>query len=72
MSKIIIHIRDNISEERAIHYVQDVIKAGKISETAGRKHYCHATAWRKSGHAVLVINKKEGLNTFYVYKIPKE
>jgi len=68
MSKIIIHIRDDIEEEKAIAFVYDVIQNGKISETAGRKHYCHATVWHKSGHVVLVINRKEGLNTFYIYK----
>ena len=68
MTKIIIHIEDGINELKAVDFVRDVINGGMVSKTAGRKHYCHATAWHKSGHVVTVLNKREGLNTFYVYK----
>lgn len=72
MSKIIIHIKDDIDEAKAISFVHDVIQDGEVSETAGRKHYCHLTVWHKSGHAVSTSNRKEGLNTFHVYRMPEK
>ena len=71
MSKLIIHVEDGIDELKALSFVYEVVKGGKISETNGRKHYCHATVWHKSGHVVSVLNRKEDLNTFYVYKKEK-
>ena len=69
MSKLIIHIDDGISENEAMENVTDSIKAGKISETNGIKHYCHMVVSRKSGIQVHCDSRKEGLYTFKVWRV---
>ena len=41
MSKIIIDNRSRLSDISAIRVVEKVIEKGKISQTAGVRHYCH-------------------------------
>lgn len=69
MSKIIIHIDDGISESEAMDNVTDSIRAGKISETNGIKHYCHLVSSRKSGVHVGCECHKDGLYTFKLWRV---
>lgn len=68
MTKLIIHIEDGISDNEAMENVVDSIRAGKISETNGVKHYCHIVSSRKSRVHVACDSWREGLFTFKVYR----
>ena len=69
MSKIIIHIEDGISDNEAMENMVDSIRAGKVSETNGIKHYCHVVSSRKSGVHVGCQCYKPGLYTFKVWRV---
>ena len=69
MSKIIIHIEDGISDNEAMENMVDSIRAGKVSETNGIKHYCHEMSSRKTGIHVRCESVREGLYTFKVWRV---
>ena len=68
MPKIIIHIHDGVNESEAMDNVVDSIRAGKVSETNGIKHYCHVIVSRKSGVHVGCECRRDGLYTFRVWR----
>lgn len=68
MSKIIIHIKDGITDNDALIMVRQVVDDGMISETAGVKQYCFATTWKSGGVVYATRSKKSGTHTFYVGK----
>lgn len=51
MSKIIIHIKDDISEEDALGAVSAVVSHGRISKGNKKDHYCWHSCF-KSGMCV--------------------
>ena len=65
--KINITIQDGLDIEMSLLQIAHVIKGGRISTTAGKKHYCHCTTWR-DGTAVLAGITKKGNDTFSVVK----
>lgn len=69
MSRIIINIRDGISEEDAIYMVKLSMESGRISSNKNGKHYCWMTTF-KTGEAVSVTAKKKGQTSdiFNVFK----
>ena len=76
MSRIIINIEGDISDEKAIDLVKQVVKGGRVSvNTKGIKHYCWCTTWESPGrheerHVVFVNRKKKGQtsDSFNVWK----
>lgn len=66
MSKIIIHNNTNLPDKKAVSYILNVILQGKISETAGRKHYCYCCVYREEEISVTCINRGVDKNTFYI------
>lgn len=68
MSKIIIHIKDGITDNDALIMVRQVVGDGMVSETAGVKQYCFATTWKSGGIVCAARSKKSGTHTFYVGK----
>lgn len=71
MKKIIIEILDSTGPHEAMMLVSEVIKGGKISETAKHKikHYCWLTVFRGRG-IVSVRQKKnhDSPDSFMVYQ----
>lgn len=67
MSKIIIHISDDVTDKEAITAIADVISEGKISQTNNIEHYCHLTNYA-DWISVSCQSKREGLCTFKVWK----
>ena len=71
MSKIIIHnqLEGDDTDLFALTLVRKVVEMGKESETAGVKHYCHATLYQtnKGDVAVTCRANKRGTVTFHVY-----
>ena len=57
MSKIIIDNQADTSDRIAINLVLAVMSNGKISETAGVKHYCHHCQFEDI-HIACTPNKK--------------
>lgn len=66
MRKIIININNDITDEKALEYVLEVIKNGKISNEG--KSYCHCTLFNKK-IAVLANKRKNDIFTIYDHKI---
>ena len=71
MSKIIIHnqLEGDDTDLFALTLVRKVVEMGKESETAGVKHYCHATLYQTNRGEVAVTCRanKRGTVTFHVF-----
>ena len=58
MSRLIIDVRDGISDEDAITAVKQVVAEGRVSQAAGIPHYCWATVFTARNLVVAVRRKK--------------
>lgn len=65
--RIIINIEaDELTDKQAIALVSKVIDSGKISTTAARKHYCHATI-TPGGIVIRATKRTDTTDTFTIY-----
>lgn len=75
-NRIIINNRTDLSDAWVLAYVTHVVNGGEISETAGRKHYCHLTTFKRAradggdGLAVFCQKSKSGTTTFTLMEDP--
>ena len=66
MSKIIIHIDDDVPEFNAADCVAVVVRQGKIS--ANGTSYCHASRFKTGIMVTTDGTRKDGNTTFHVYR----
>lgn len=64
--RIIIENRAGVDDITALEMVIAVMRHGKISETAGVKHYCHATRFA-SGKVVYAMKNRGGSDRFVIF-----
>ena len=71
MNKLIIRNETNLSDEKAIKCVLDVIHLGRLSETYLGEQYCFLTRrWdMEIGIEIIVKKRRSGTETFYVREI---
>ena len=65
MSRLIINIRDGVSEAKAIRHVAQVIEEGRVSNEG--KQYCYVTTFM-DGVGVSASITKNGTDTFTVWR----
>ena len=65
--RIIINIESDITDERAIEIVASVVAMGRISESAGRAHYCHISTTRDD-LTVQSFKRTDTTDTFTIWK----
>lgn len=58
MNKIIIDNRTSEPDDDVLLRVYAIISDGRVSETAGRAHYCHVTTWKDGMVIYAGINAK--------------
>ncbi len=58
MSKIIVDNRTNVPDSDVLRRVLLVMAEGRISETAGKQHYCHMSTWKDGMVIYAGINAK--------------
>lgn len=67
--RIIINIEhDNLSDERVIALVGRIIENGRVSNTAGRKHYCHISHAGFEDTMVHATRRNDTTDTFTIWK----
>ena len=72
MNKIIIHYGANIEPTLAISLVEKIIAKGRVSEAAGRKHYCWVTVFRtedNTGEITVYVDRKTRDNSPDTFKV---
>lgn len=57
--KLIIEIQGELSDERALDYVTEVVRAGRISKHRNGDHYCRMTVFHKERHVVVYVRQKQ-------------
>lgn len=67
--KIIINIRDGISELEALSMVTTVIEGGRVSMGANnKKHYCWLTRWKDGRICYVTPKYKTNSDIFTIYR----
>lgn len=61
MPKMVIDIRDGIDPSRALSCIGAVVAQGRVSESAGRMHYCWHTTFIDGTH--VSVNRKRRNNS---------
>jgi len=67
--RIIINIdHDQLTDEQAIALVSQVIDGGRVSETAGRKHYCRLSFTESRQTAIYATKRTDSTDTFSIWE----
>ena len=66
MNKLIIKFDDSLKESKALEYVQEVIKEGRISYNIKGEQYCYLTKFPDNSF-VAAFKPSKTTDTFHIY-----
>lgn len=70
--RLIITVQGDLSQERALYYVNEVVRKGRVSKHRNGDHYCWVTVFHEDRSVEVIVREKQyksSTDSFIVRKV---